>query len=106
MNYLNFAAIVAFSFCTAGAALAADEYNEVPAGDAIYAQCKTYSSNKYSGGNAKSPISGQTKVEAFCTCMWNETPDNFKGNLAAFAETRSGAAMNKTCEKYSNWSSD
>jgi hypothetical protein len=35
--------------------------------------------------------------------MWNETPDDFKGNLVAFSETAKGAATNKTCEKYSNW---
>jgi hypothetical protein len=88
------------------AAAHADEYNAVPAGDAQYAQCKSYSTNKYSGGGARSPIDGQTKVEAFCTCMWNETPDNFRGNLASFAETTKGAAMNKVCEKYSDWSSE
>ena len=88
----------------AGAALA-QTYNTVPAGDAQYAQCKTWSSSRYTGGTEASPVGGQTKVDAFCTCMWNETPDNFKGNLAAFAETGAGAAMNKTCEKYSGWES-
>lgn len=96
--------VSAFALCAAGSAFA-DEYNAVPAGDAQFAQCKSWSLNKYTGGNDKSPIAGQTKVEAFCTCMWNETPDDFKGNLAAFAETTKGAAMNKTCEKYSSWES-
>jgi hypothetical protein len=35
--------------------------------------------------------------------MWNETPEDFKGDLAKFSETPQGAAMNKTCEKYADW---
>jgi hypothetical protein len=89
---------------TASVAFAGDEYNTVPSGDAQYAQCLAYTLTKYEGGGEKSPIKGQTKAEAFCTCMWNETPDDFRGNLAKFAETAKGAKTNKICEKYSNWS--
>jgi hypothetical protein len=92
------------SLCCASAAFAADEYNEVPAGDAQYAACMKYSMTKYEGGEVSSPIPGQTKAQAWCTCMWNETPDDFKGSLAKFAETEKGAKTNATCEKYSNWS--
>jgi hypothetical protein len=105
MNRIILIAAAALSMGTATAALAY-EYNAVPAGDAQYAQCRSYSTSKYSGGDERSPIAGQSKVAAFCTCMWNETPDNFRGNLAAFAETSKGATINKTCEKYSDWSSD
>ena len=88
---------------SAGAAFAADEYNDVPAGDTQYAACMKYSMNKYEGGEISSPIHGQTKAQAWCTCMWNETPDNFRGDLAKFSETDKGAKMNAVCEKYSNW---
>ncbi len=92
--------------CAAHSVLAADEYNEVPAGDPQYAQCKSYAKKLgWEGGDAKSPIAGQSKLEAFCTCMWNETPEDFKGNLATFAESERGKKTNKTCEKYSNWHS-
>ncbi|MEI6558852.1 MAG: hypothetical protein WCO00_10640 [Rhodospirillaceae bacterium] len=91
-----------FLFATS-AAFAADEYAVVPAGDAQYIQCKAYSMKKWEGGGDASPIAGQTKAEAFCVCMWNETPDDFKGSLAKFSETAKGAATNKICEKYSNW---
>ena len=41
---------------SAGAAFAADEYNDVPAGDSQYAACMKYSMNKYEGGEISSPI--------------------------------------------------
>jgi hypothetical protein len=78
-------------------------YNPVPAGDLQFAQCLIYSAKVYQGGTASSPIAGQDKQTAWCTCMWNETPEDFKGDLAKFSETPQGAAMNKTCEKYANW---
>jgi hypothetical protein len=81
----------------------ADEYNAVPAGDPQFAQCIVYSQKVYEGGATASPIPGQNKQTAWCTCMWNETPDDFKGDLAKFSETAKGAATNKTCEKYANW---
>ena len=91
-------------FCATHSALAADEYNAVPAGDAQYKQCKSYAAKLgWEGGEEKSPIAGQNKVEAFCTCMWNETPEDFKGNLATFSESEKGKKTNKICEKYSNW---
>ncbi|MBF0460274.1 MAG: hypothetical protein HQL87_02665 [Magnetococcales bacterium] len=86
-----------------GSLLAADEYNSVPAGDGQYKACKVYSMNKWGGGGDLSPIAGQTKAEAFCTCLWNETPDNFRGGLAKFSETEAGAKLSKICSKYSNW---
>lgn len=85
-------------------AWAATDYNRPPAGDAQYRQCLSYSATIYEGGNEPSPISGQTKAQAWCTCMWNETPDDFKGNLVKFAETRKGKQTNKLCEKHSDWS--
>lgn len=82
----------------------AQEYNTVPAGDAQYKQCIVFAVKLgWEGGNEKSPIKGQTKVQAFCTCMWNETPDDFKGNLATFADSPKGKTINKTCEKYADW---
>lgn len=85
-------------------ALAADEYNRVPAGDGQYRQCLSYAAKLYEGGNEPSPIRGQTKAQAWCTCLWNETPDDFRGNLVAFSESSKGKSVNKICEKYSNWS--
>ena len=83
---------------------AADEYNTVPTGDPQYKQCIAFSTKLgWEGGNEKSPIKGQTKVQAFCTCMWNETPDDFKGNLAKLAESPKGKTINKMCEKYADW---
>jgi len=93
----------ALMFGTATMAFA-DTYNPVPSSDAaMMQQCITYATNKYTGGDAASPIPGQNKSTAFCTCMWNETPDDFKGNLAKFADTAAGAKTNATCEKYSDW---
>jgi hypothetical protein len=93
-----------FLLGVSGVAYAVDEYNDVPAGDKQYAQCLAYADKLgWQGGDEKSPIKGQTKLEAFCTCMWNETPDDFKGNLATFADSEKGAKTNHTCEKYSNW---
>lgn len=85
-------------------AWAAIDYNRPPAGDAQYRQCLSYSATVYEGGNEPSPIKGQTKAQAWCTCMWNETPEDFKGNLVKFAETRKGKETNKLCEKHSDWS--
>ena len=81
----------------------ADDYTAVPAGDAQFAQCIVYSAKVYEGGTNASPIAGQNKQTAWCTCMWNETPDDFKGDLAKFSETAKGAATNKICEKHANW---
>jgi hypothetical protein len=94
------AATVALTFATSAMA---DEYNTVPAGDAQYQSCLKFSATQYEGGDAASPIKGQSKAEAWCTCMWNETPDDFKGSLGKFSETPKGKSTNKTCEKYSNW---
>lgn len=85
--------------------VAAAQYNPVPAGDPQYAQCLAYTLDKYTGGGDASRVGGQTKAQAYCRCMWNETPDDFKGDLAKFAETAKGAATNKTCEKHSGWES-
>jgi hypothetical protein len=103
---IKFAAATAAVGLLLGAprARAAEEYNTVPAGDSQYAECLKYSKTQYEGGESASPIKGQSKAEAWCTCMWNETPDDFKGNLAKFSETGKGKSTNKTCEKYANWS--
>lgn len=101
MNRIVLSVISAVSLLAASSAFAA--YNDPPDGDAQFAQCKSYSLARWTGGSAASPIAGQSKVEAFCTCMWNETPEDFKGNLAKFSETAKGAEANAMCEKYSNW---
>lgn len=89
--------------CGASMSFAAGDYNDVSSSDPQYRQCIAYATKNYEGGNAASPIAGQTKVAAFCECMWNETPDDFKGNLAKFSESAKGKTINKICEKYSNW---
>lgn len=88
---------------SAGLAVAKGDYNDVPTDDAQYKNCITYSNKNYEGGNQKSPIKGQSKAQAYCECMWNETPDNFKGGLAKFGETAKGKEVNAICEKYSDW---
>ena len=105
MKRVALAVVAAFSLCTSSVSFAAGEYNAVPAGDAQYSACLSYSNSKYEGGNEPSLIAGQNKAQAWCTCMWNETPDDFKGSLAKFAETSKGAEMNKLCERYSGWNS-
>ena len=93
------------AICIAASPVAfAQQYNDVPADDAQYKQCLAFAKKLgWEGGGEKSPIKGQTKLQAFCTCMWNETPDDFKGNLATFSESDKGAKTNKICEKYSDW---
>ena len=82
---------------------AASDYNN-PGSDKVYLQCLKEADKRYEGGRDWSPISGQTKVQAWCTCMWNETPEEFKGSLVKFSELPRGSATNKLCEKHSNWS--
>lgn len=103
MNKLFATLLSTVVMCAATSVMAADDYNAPPAGDKQYAACITSSNKNYEGGNEKSPVKGQTKAQAFCTCLWNETPDDFKGSLAKFAETAKGKAINKTCEKHSDW---
>ena len=81
-------------------------YNDVdsnPADQDQYKKCKVYAMNRWNGGGELSPIPGQSKAEAFCTCLWNETSDDFRGGLAKFSESAAGAKINVICEKYSNW---
>ena len=99
----RFTLLTVFAGLLASSAALAADYNAVPAGDAQYAACLAYSATIYQGGSAPSPVKGQSKAEAWCTCMWNETPDDFKGSLAKFSETDKGAAMNKMCERHANW---
>jgi len=87
-----------------GSAFAVTEYNTVPAGDPQYRQCLAYAAKLYEGGKEKSPIKGQTKEQAWCTCLWNETPDEFNGNLVKFSESAKGKRVNKMREAYSDWS--
>jgi len=82
----------------------AQEYNRVPASDnAQYSQCISYVNSNYEGGSLMSPYAGQTKAAAWCTCAWNETSDDFRGNLGTFAETPRGKSMMKTCDAYAQW---
>ena len=106
MNKILATLVSAFLLSSASSVIAADEYNKVPAGDKQYAACLVYSNKNYEGGNERSPVRGQPKAEAFCSCMWNETPEDFKGSLAKFAETAKGKSTNRICEKHSNCSND
>ena len=92
----------AFFFALSGAAFAQD-YNAVPAGDSQYRECLVRVNKIYEGGNEKSPIRGQNKAQAYCTCLWNETPDDFRGNLSKFADSDRGKRIDKICTKYSDW---
>lgn len=97
------AALAALAAVTSLSAFAGSEYNRVPSNDAQYRQCLSWASKRYDGGDEPSPIKGQTKVQAWCTCMWNETPDDFAGNLVKFSESAKGKQTNKLCEQYSDW---
>lgn len=88
---------------SAAPVFAQTEYNKVPAGDKQYAQCLVTSNKKWEGGNEASKVKGQTNAQAFCTCLWNETPEDFKGGLATFSESAKGKTINKICEKHSGW---
>ena len=102
MKRLISATAAALLLCASLPALA-QEYNKVPAGDAQYRQCQVHVNKQYTGGADPSPIKGQNKAQAWCTCLWNETPDDFKGDLVKFSETRKGKETNQVCVKYSNW---
>jgi len=92
-----------FGMSIGNGAMAAGAYNDVSKTDPQYLQCLVFSVVRYDGGTDMSPVPGQTKAQAFCECLWNETPENFKGNLALFSEGPQGASVNRTCEKHSNW---
>ena len=96
------AAACAMTF--AGFASAQQAYNKVPAGDGQYLSCLAYAGKLYEGGKDASPIKGQNKEQAWCSCLWNETPDQFSGDLVLFSESAAGKRVNKICEAYSNWS--
>lgn len=96
--------VIALAFSASiGVSHAKGDYNDVPTDDKQYKKCIVSSNKNYEGGNARSPIAGQTKAQAFCECVWNETPEEFSGDLAKFAESKKGKEINKICEKYSNW---
>ena len=98
LKFLAATCILAF----AGTALAQD-YNTVPADDAQYEQCLDRVNKLYEGGGQKSPVKGQNKAQAYCTCLWNETPDDFRGNLSRFADSAEGKKLDRLCTKHSNW---
>ena len=102
MKHLS-ASIAAIVLATLSASASAQEYNTVPAGDAQYKECLVRVTKIYDDGNAKSPIRGQNKSQAYCTCLWNETPDDFRGNLSKFADSDRGKRIDKICTKYSDW---
>ena len=78
----------------------AQEYNRVPVSDnAQYSQCISYVNSNYEGGSLMSPYAGQTKAAAWCTCAWNETAEDFRGNLGKYAETPKGKEMMKNNEQ-------
>lgn len=90
-------------FATSALALAQSEYNPVPSGDVQYRQCLVRVNKLYDGGDARSPIEGQNKAQAYCTCLWNEMPEDFKGDISEFANSPAGQSLDRICVKYSNW---
>jgi hypothetical protein len=101
---LTIATLALLGSVLSSAAYAQTEYNKVPSDDAQYRACVRYANNRYTGGDEASPIRGQSKVQAWCTCLWNETPDDFRGSLVRFSESNNGARVNKICEAYADWS--
>lgn len=102
MKTIVMAAVAAFALTVAAGAHAAGGYND-PQGDPQYAACVAKALKDYEGGGQQSKVAGQSNAEAWCTCMWNETPDDFSGDLVSFAESAQGKATNKLCEKHSGW---
>ncbi len=105
MKRFSYALASLFLFCAAQSVSAETVYNPVPAGSdqAQYKRCIVSANKNYEGGNERSPVAGQTKAQAFCTCMWNETPDDFEGGLLRFSESPKGKKINKVCEKHADW---
>jgi len=102
MKHLSFLITATYLSVFSGATLA-EEYNPVPASDYQYKECLVRVNKLYDGGNEKSPIRGQNKAQAYCTCLWNETPDDFRGNLSKFADSERGKKLDRVCAKYSDW---
>ena len=103
MKNLLSAVVSACLFAVAAPALAADDYNPVPPGDPQFKSCLVRVNKLYEGGDEKSPVAGQNKAQAYCTCLWNETPDDFRGNLSKFADSERGKKLDKLCTKHSQW---
>lgn len=102
MKTILMAAVAAFGLTVAAGAHAAGGYND-PKGDPQYTACVAKALKDYEGGGQASKVAGQTNAEAWCTCMWNETPDSFSGDLVSFAESDPGKPVNKLCEKHAGW---
>ena len=98
-----FLPVFVLSVWTAGTALAAGGYNDAPWGDPQVVRCMSKAMSSYSGGTDPSKVAGQTKAQAWCECMWNETPEDFEGDLVRFSESSKGASINKKCERHSGW---
>lgn len=94
---------VAVLMFVASASASAYDYNLPPPGDKQVATCVRFFNKYYEGGTAASPVKGESKAQAFCICMWNETPEDFKGSLATFAESAKGKTVNAICEKHADW---
>ena len=93
INLCIAAATICFGFLSSSLKVSAQEYNRVPSSDnSQYSQCIAY-------------INGNYHAAAWCTCAWNETPEDFRGNLGQYAESNKGRALMKTCDQYSNWGS-
>lgn len=94
--------IALLAMAVPGGANAAGGYNS-PGDDKVYAICVAKALRTYEGAEGRSAVSGQTRAEAWCTCMWNETPDDFSGDLVDFAESPRGKKTNEMCEKHAGW---
>ena len=101
MKKLLLGVAAAAAICASGAAFAAGGYNDAPWGDAQVQRCLRHANSTYTGGSEASNVAGQDKAHAWCECMWNETPDDFGGDLVKYSENHPG--VNKKCEKHSGW---
>ena len=102
LNTLAKASTTAIGLGFVTAALAGDVYSTAPAGDAQYAACLKYAATRYKSGDEESAIKGQTKAQAWCTCMWHETPEDLKGNIGKLSETGKGRSTIEICEEYTD----
>jgi len=76
-----------------------------PANAANLLACVKYVSKTYEGGEAPSPVAGQSKTQAWCSCFQREKPD-FAGDLGAYLETGPGKKTDTLCNRYADWGED
>ncbi len=105
MNYFFASVISALLLLSiSNFAVAAGSYPDVPADDEQLRGCYSYALDNWEDGHYdRSPILGQSKIQAFCECLWHEAPEKFKNHWYKFSWIPKGMVANEFCQDYSNW---